>query len=390
MRTIITGGAGFIGRKLAALLLERGHEVVILDNLSPQIHGEMPHVTFPNGARFLRADMGNIGAQADAICAADAIFHLAAETGTGQSMYEIEKYVEVNELGTAKLLQVLSGCSRKPRKLILASSRSVYGEGAYLDEATGALVRPRPRDLDQLANGDWSPRSKRAGTTIRAVATPETFPFSADSVYAATKASQELMMIAAAPALEAVTNVFRFQNVFGEGQSLQNPYTGIISIFFNRARQGFSIPLYEDGKPARDFIHVDDVVRPLADALGANLENGSTINLGSGVPTTIRDLAEKLCTAAGLSVPIEVTGQYRFGDIRQCWADITEAKKLLGFVPEVSLTQGLLRFTTWAWQQPVYTDNSAKALLELKAKGLSNSVAENRTTGNQTPSLSSL
>lgn len=371
IKTLITGGAGFIGSRLARILLERGHEVVILDNLSPQIHGEIPHVTMPDGVRFLRADVRDIGAQAEIISAADAIFHLAAETGTGQSMYQIEKYVHVNELGTAKLLQVLSNCKRKPRKLILASSRSVYGEGAYLDESTGALVRPRPRDIDQLVSGEWGPRSKNTGTTIRAVATPESFPFSADSVYAATKAAQELMMIAAAPGLGAVTNVFRFQNVFGEGQSLQNPYTGIISIFFNRARQGLDIPLYEDGLPARDFIHVDDVVRPLADALTAGLENGSTINLGSGVPTTIRELAEKLCATAGFSVPIEVSGQYRVGDIRQCWADLTLAKTLLGFTPSVSLEQGLERFTTWARQQPRYSDNSAKALSELKAKGLS-------------------
>ena len=371
MKTVITGGAGFIGSRLAAVLLERGHEVVILDNLSPQIHGELPHVTLPDGVTFLRSDIRDIDAQAEAVCAADAIFHLAAETGTGQSMYQIEKYVEVNELGTAKLLQVLSGCERKPRKLILASSRSVYGEGAYLDEATGALVQPRPRDPDQLASGQWEPRSTREGSPIRAVATPESFPFSADSVYAATKAAQELMMIAAAPGLGAVTNVFRFQNVFGEGQSLQNPYTGIISIFFNRARQGLGIPLYEDGLPARDFIHVDDVVRPLADALEADLENGSTINLGAGVPTTIRELAEKLCAAAGFSVPIEVTGQYRVGDIRQCWADLTVAQDLLGFAPTVSLEQGLERFTSWARQQPEYSDNSAQALRELKEKGLS-------------------
>lgn len=371
MKTIITGGAGFIGSRLASVLLERGHEVVILDNLSRQIHGELPHVTLPDGATFLRLDIRDIDAQANAVCAADAIFHLAAETGTGQSMYNIERYVEVNELGTAKLLQVLSDCRRKPRKLILGSSRSVYGEGAYVDEATGALVQPRPRDPDQLASGKWEPRSKREGSGIRAVATPESFPFSADSVYAATKAAQELMMIAAAPALKAVTNVFRFQNVFGEGQSLQNPYTGIISIFFNRARQGLGIPLYEDGLPARDFIHVDDVVRPLADVLEADLENGSIINLGAGVPTTIRDLADKLCAAAGFSVPIEVTGQYRVGDIRQCWADLGTAKELLGFSPTVSLEQGLERFTSWARQQPEYSDNSAQALSELKEKGLS-------------------
>ncbi|WP_417270759.1 NAD-dependent epimerase/dehydratase family protein [Celeribacter sp.] len=372
MKTVITGGAGFIGSRLAGVLLERGHEVVILDNLSPQIHGEIPQVSLPDGTRYLRADIRDIEAQAEEICAADAIFHLAAETGTGQSMYQIEKYVEVNELGTGKLLQVLSGGARKPRKLILASSRSVYGEGAYRDEETGALVQPSPRDPHQLASGEWDPRSKRDGATVRAVATPESFPFSADSVYAATKAAQELLMIAAAPGLGAVTNVFRFQNVFGEGQSLQNPYTGIISIFFNRARQGLDIPLYEDGLPARDFIHVDDVVRPLADALEADLENGSTINLGSGVPTTIRELAEKLCTAAGFSVPIEVTGQYRVGDIRQCWADLTVAKDLLGFAPTVSLEQGLERFSTWARQQPEHSDNSAQALRELKEKGLSN------------------
>ena len=371
MKTVITGGAGFIGTKLAALLLERGHEVVILDNLSPQIHGEIPRVALPEGVSFLRADMRNIATQAEVICQADAIFHLAAETGTGQSMYQIAQYVDVNELGTAKLLQVLSGGARKSRKLILASSRSVYGEGAYVDDDTGEIVAPMSRSSRQLENGEWEPRSKVGGKRIRAVATPESWPFSADSVYAATKAAQELMMIAAAPGLSAVTNVFRFQNVYGEGQSLRNPYTGIISIFFNRARQGLNIPLYEDGLPARDFVHVEDVVRPLADCLDANLENGATINLGSGVPTPIRDLAEKLCAAGGFSVPIEVTGQFRVGDIRQCWADLSSARQLLGYGPRVSLKDGLKRFAKWARQEPEYQDNSAQALRELKEKGLS-------------------
>lgn len=178
-------------------------------------------------------------------------------------------------------------------------------------------------------------------------------------------------MIAASPGLAAVTNVFRFQNVYGEGQSLRNPYTGIISIFFNRARQGLNISLFEDGLPARDFIHVEDIVRPLADALDTDLANGTTINLGAGIPTTIKDLAEKLCAAGKFSVPIEVTGQYRVGDIRQCWADLSIARELLGFAPKVSLDEGLGRFVEWARNEPEYQDNSAQALQEMKDKGLS-------------------
>lgn len=371
MKTVITGGAGFIGSKLATRLLERGHDVAILDNLSPQIHGEIPNVLLPDGVDFRRCDIRDVDTQAEVIGEADAIFHLAAETGTGQSMYEIEKYVGVNEFGTAKLLQVLSACPRKPRKLILASSRSVYGEGAYADTQSGELVHPKPRSPDQLANAQWESLSQIAGRSIQPIATPESFPFAAGSVYAATKAAQELLMTAASPGLSAVTNVFRFQNVYGEGQSLRNPYTGIISIFFNRARQNMKIPLFEDGLPSRDFIHVEDIVRPLVDCLDADLQNGTTINLGSGIPTSIIELAEKLCAAGGFSVPIEVTGQYRVGDVRHCWADLELARKHLGFAPEVSLEDGLKRFATWAGQEPAYSDNSAAALRELKDKGLS-------------------
>ena len=371
MKVVITGGAGFIGSKLAHVLLQRGHDVTLLDNLSPQIHGDIPDVNLPDGASFIRADMRDLDACTDVIGDADAIYHLAAETGTGQSMYEIEKYVSVNEMGTANLLQALSNSAAKPRKLILASSRSVYGEGAYRHSVTGEVVQPQPRSAKELLEQKWELRAKEDGAPLEAFATPENLPFLPGSVYAATKAAQELLLYTAAPGLSATANIFRFQNVYGEGQSLRNPYTGIISIFYNRARQDMDIPLYEDGLPSRDFVHVDDITRPLADALEADLPNGTTLNLGAGKPTTIQALAEKLCAASGFSVPINVTGQYRVGDIRHCWADLTRAHAMLGFVPEVSLEQGLGRFTAWASTQPAYQDASAQALLELKKKGLS-------------------
>jgi len=338
--------------------------------LTPQIHGALPQLTLPEGLTLVRADVRDLDALRDAFELADAIYHLAAETGTGQSMYQISQYVSVNELGTAHMLEVLSRCTPRPRKIFLASSRSVYGEGAYRDP-DGNLAQPSPRSPEALAAHAWELTSED-GAPLDPIATPETLPFYPGSVYAATKASQELLLLSASPSVKAATVIFRFQNVYGEGQSLQNPYTGIISIFFNRARQGFGIPLYEDGSPTRDFVHVDDVVSGLVTALEAKLPHGTVMNLGAGTPTKVSELAELLLRTAGLDVPIEVTGRYRVGDIRNNWADLSRARALLGYTPTVSLTDGIGRFVAWAHTQPPYEDRSAQAEGELRSKGLSN------------------
>ena len=259
MKIAITGGLGFIGTALARSLLAEGHEVVIVDHLSPQIHGAIPRLTAPEGAHVVRLDVRQVAEYSEIFEDCATVYHLAAETGTAQSMYKIADYVSVNELGTASLLEAISRCSRRPGRVVLSSSRSVYGEGAYeAVDAPGKLVQPASRSREQLLAGKWEPLDA-AGRPLRVVATPESLPFAPGSIYAATKASQELLLNTAASALGFQATVLRLQNVYGEGQSLQNPYTGIISIFFNRARQGLEIPIYEDGKESRDFVHVSDV-----------------------------------------------------------------------------------------------------------------------------------
>lgn len=372
MKIVITGGLGFIGLKLAGRLLDQGHTPVLIDSLTPQIHGDLPEIEVPDGATIVRLDVRELASRSDLFEGCDAIFHLAAETGTGQSMYQIQQYVSVNDLGTAALFEALSSCSRRPRKIVLASSRSVYGEGAYEhSKHPGTLVYPLARDAKHLREGRWD-HIADDGTALSAIATPETAPIMPASVYAATKAAQELLVAAAAPALGMESVILRFQNVYGEGQSLRNPYTGIISIFYNRARQGLDIPIYEDGLESRDFVHVDDVVEALVRALVADVSNGTIINVGFGEAVSVRQLVDTLLSVTDCSVQVNVTGQFRVGDIRHCYADITKLRQLLGFQPSLGLPQGLAKFVCWAKTQPVYEDQSDRATEELRRRGMSN------------------
>jgi dTDP-L-rhamnose 4-epimerase len=372
MKILITGGLGFIGTSLALSLLEAGHAVVLVDNLSVQIHGALPEIERPDGAQVVRLDVRELAERHDVIDGCDVVYHLAAETGTAQSMYRMLDYVAINDLGTAALLAGIARCTRRPRKIVLASSRSVYGEGAYVSQSSPSrLVQPAPRGRKQLDAGVWDPIDAD-GTPLVAVATPESLPFAPGSVYAATKAAQELLLRSASFALGFELTVLRFQNVYGEGQSLRNPYTGIISIFFNRARQGLDIPVYEDGRESRDFVHVSDVVQALVRAIEDGLPSGAVINVGSGAPTSVHDLACQLLVAARLSVPVHISGQFRVGDIRHCYADLALARQLLGFEPRVSLLEGLTRFCAWASTQPPHADESSRATEELRRHGLTN------------------
>lgn len=370
MRVLVTGGLGFIGSALTRRLLGEGHEVRILDSVTPQVHGQQPHIDVPDGAELVRLDVRELAGNADAVEGMDAVYHLAAETGTAQSMYRIRHYVDVNEGGTAALLEAIAQCKHRPTKVILTSSRSVYGEGAFRD-GQGRLVQPRPRSREQLEAGRWE-LFDEAGAALQAIATPEHLGFAPGSVYAATKASQELLLTSASHALGFGAAILRLQNVYGEGQSLQNPYTGIISIFFNRARQGLNLPLYEDGLETRDFVHVDDVVTALAAALARPGSDDYVCNIGSGVATPVATLAASLLAAANLAVETPVTGQFRVGDIRHNFADIAQARALLGYEPRISLEDGLRRFCAWAGSEPVYSDRLNEATAELKAKGLAN------------------
>lgn len=370
MRVLVTGGLGFIGSRLCRQLLSLGHEVRIVDSATPQVHGEIPALDVPEGATLTRLDVRDLHDRPEVVEGCDVVYHLAAETGTAQSMYRIRHYVDVNEGGTASLLEAIARCTKRPARVIVTSSRSVYGEGAYA-ATDGSLRQPAPRTREQLERHAWEPVD-RDGSPLVPVATPESIGFAPGSVYAATKASQELLLASASEALEFSATVLRLQNVYGEGQSLQNPYTGIISIFFNRARQGLVLPIYEDGLETRDFIHVDDVIDALVSAMTSDTASNMVCNIGSGIATPVSELADSLLSAAHLSVKVEVTGQFRVGDIRHNFADIGNARALLGFTPKITLAQGLKRFCDWAAGEPVYGDRLDQATAELKAKGLAN------------------
>ena len=371
MKTVITGGMGFIGTHLATRLIAAGHDVLLVDSLTPQIHGDIPEPGIPEGAQCLRLDVRAIAEKAEIFEGCDIVYHLASETGTAQSMYNIVEYVDVNEVGTAALMKALAQCSKRPKKVILTSSRSVYGEGGYVSpDRPGKLVTPQPRSPQQLADHQWEPTHEDFDT-LEAVATTEECDIVPSSIYAATKAAQEHLVRVACESLGIESVIFRLQNVFGEGQSLRNPYTGIISIFYNRARQGLGIPIYEDGLESRDFVHVEDVANALIFAAEAQVPSGLVMNIGSGKPTAVLDLANQLLAVGDLDVPVTVTGQYRVGDIRHGWANIDRARAVMGFEPQVDLAEGLRRFTAWASTQPVHEDLLDKATDELKKRGLS-------------------
>lgn len=366
---LITGGAGFIGAHLSKALIEKGYNVTVLDSLAPQIHGDNPnYIPFP-GVDFVKGDVRDKGLVSSVMSGIDAVFHLAAETGTGQSMYEIERYVSVNEVGTGVLLEAI-GASSSVTDFVLASSRSIYGEGAYLSN-DGVICQPTPRTLTQLSEGNFE-HTHHAGNQIRPVATCESLPPSLGSIYAATKYSQEILCDVALRSSGVRRSTLRFQNVYGQGQSLRNPYTGIISIFYNRIRQGLPIKIYEDGHESRDFVHVDDVVYALVQSINRPNTESITINIGSGIPTSVLKLANSLIQASGYSAEAIVTGAYRVGDIRHCYADLNLASKTIGYAPSISLRAGLDAFCKWAKQEPESEDGSDFALLELKKKGLAN------------------
>ena len=302
------------------------------------------------------------------------VVHLAAETGTGQSMYRIGDYTSTNVLGTALLLDVLANDRHGVKKLVLASSRSVYGEGAYRCARCG-MVYPPMRSLESLQASQWDPLCPRCFGSVQPVATSETARTSPGSIYAATKLAQEDLVRIAANALGIPFLIFRLQNVYGEGQSLNNPYTGILSIFSNRIRQGKEILLFEDGQESRDFVHVSDVSEAIALGLTSEGGDGSTMNIGSGVQVSVETIAQSLKRQFhDSSAPVVISGQYRLGDIRHNYADLSAIGQRLAFSPKVPLEEGIARFVRWVKTQPVVQngaeDGLDRANRELIERGL--------------------
>lgn len=377
VKVLVTGGAGFIGGRLVASLLDKGFSVRVLDSLSSQIHGAVPQgldwlrdgrVDFRRGSIAQRSDVE------DALEGVTHVVHLAAETGTGQSMYEIERYNLVNSQGTAILLDVLANSSSHAvRRIVLASSRSVYGEGAYRCGPCGSegeRIFPDTRPAEQLAKHQWEPLCPRCQSPLTMVATRETDQIRPASIYAATKYAQEELVRVACESQGIGYAILRFQNVYGEGQSLNNPYTGILSIFSTRVRRGLELTAFEDGLETRDFVHVDDIVEAIHRCLIVPNSVNDVVNVGSGVATSVLGVAEMLTVALGFVPNIRVTGDYRLGDIRHNVADIERLKNLLGYVPKVSLEEGLRRFANWVLTQPLPEDRLDKANAELRARKL--------------------
>jgi len=371
MRVLVTGGAGFIGSWLVESLLSANHSVVVLDNLSPQIHGAMPSLQLSwlddPRVQFIRGDVRDFDLMDKTLAQVDAVVHLAAETGTGQSMYQIRHYYDVNMQATAALFELVGTRHRHVGRIVMASSRSIYGEGAYrLGEQ---LVVPQPRTSTALASGQWEPTGP-AGEPLTLIATPEHASPQPASVYAATKLANEHLGKVFADAYGTGVFALRFQNVYGERQSLRNPYTGILSIFSNRMRENLPINLFEDGLESRDFVHVSDVVNSINLALGSTSNGFQALNIGSGVATSVETVATLLRRLLKSDSTLTVSGDFRAGDIRHCYADLARAGRELGFMPVVGLEDGLTRFVEWVLTQPVLVDRSAAAQAELAKLGL--------------------
>lgn len=371
---LITGGAGFIGTRLARRFVRDGHTVTVLDALIPQVHGDDPQTTSPllrslDGiATVIHGTVSSTDDLRAALTGATVVVHLAAETGTGQSMYEIDRYVETNVGGTAKLLELLANEDTAVRRLVIASSRSIYGEGAYLT-ADGRIVYPSHRADADMAAGDFDVHMAGEGA-LTLVPTDETAKLHPSSVYGITKQMQESLIMTVAPTIGIEPVSLRYQNVYGPGQSLKNPYTGILSIFSTLIRQGKDINIFEDGLESRDFVYIDDVVESTFLAATLPSAAGETINVGSGVATTVNDVVAALFAAFDTEVPTRVSGNYRLGDIRHNVADTTRLREVLGYTPRVEFADGVREFAQWVLTEPVEGDSYQRSLDEMAARNL--------------------
>ena len=374
---LVTGGAGFIGSHLVPRLIAAGLEVRVLDTLSPQIHGAVPSgLGWLTGNPTLNFQRGSVCAADDVRRALDgvqAVIHLASETGTGQSMYEIDRYTRENVQGTAVLMQELVNAKgRGIERVLLASSRSVYGEGCYVrgHDAGAHRITPSSRTAALLKARQWEPVCPETGAPLVAVPTREDDRTAPSSIYAATKLMQEDLIRITCDSLGLGYGILRLQNVYGEGQSLSNPYTGILSVFSTRIRRGAVLPIFEDGLESRDFVHVSDVARAVVAALMADEPVNGIVNVGSGVASPVIEVARALSRAFDAEPQVEVTGQFRLGDIRHNFADVTRLKTILGVTPEVDLDEGLRRFARWVLGQPLPEDRLQQANDELKRRNM--------------------
>ncbi len=367
MRVLITGGAGFIGSHLAEELLLRGHQVRVLDNLSAQVHGRgQKRPSYLNAdVELIVEDVRNPVAVREALRGVDAVYHFVAMVGVGQSMYELVRYTDVNNVGTAVLLESL--IERPVARLVVASSMSIYGEGLYRGP-DGKLYSDVRRTVDQLRMNDWEPRNEN-GEVLAPVITPESKTPSLASVYALSKYDQERLCMIVGQAYGISTVGLRFFNVYGPHQALSNPYTGVLAIFGARLLNGNPPLIFEDGNQLRDFVSVKDIARACRLALEVPEATGHVFNIGSGRQVKVRELAERMAAMLGKRIDPNITGKYRVGDIRHCFPDITLARTVLGYEPSVELEDGLLDLAAWL-DRSIAHDRFTEACAELTSRGL--------------------
>lgn len=373
-RVLITGGAGFIGSNLALKLLDKGYEVTVLDNLNNQIHGENPGKSYTYNlikgkVNFIKGDVNEVKDWKEALKDANFVVHLAAETGTGQSMYEINKYVDSNIGGTAKLLELLTNEKHKVEKLIVATSRAVYGEGKFECKKHG-IVYPKSRLDKDMDKGDFEVKCPHCNEHVTILPTDEESLLHPTSVYGFTKQAQEQLCMIVGKSIDLPVIAFRFQNVYGPGQSLKNPYTGILSIFSTRIKNGNDINIFEDGYETRDFVYIDDVSETIILGMENENVNHEVFNVGSGEKIDVLTIANTLKKKYGTNIKISISGNYRLGDIRHNLGDLSYINEKLGYAPKVTFEEGISNFVDWVEKQEIESDNYDKSIQEMKDKGL--------------------
>jgi len=368
LNILVTGGAGFIGSHLTDALILDGHHVRVLDLLVPQVHETSTPQFLNAAAEFIHADICDASAVKSALEGIDAVFHQAAEVGVGQSMYEIQRYVRANDLGTAVLLEQLIEHKDRIRKLIVASSMSIYGEGAYRCSICGE-VYPQLRPAAQLLARRWEMECPSCQAQVSPCGTREDKPLFPTSVYAVTKQDQEQFCLVTGRAYGIPSVALRYFNVYGPRQALSNPYTGVCAIFSARLLNDNRPVIFEDGEQTRDFVHVSDIVQANLLALETDRADYQAVNIGTGIATSVRQVAELLARGLGKEIEPEIVSRYREGDIRHCVADISRARQLLGYGPRVQLDQGIPELLKWVSKQEA-EDRVSSATTELEARQL--------------------
>lgn len=369
---LITGGAGFVGSHLADGLLAAGHSVRILDDLTPQVHPAGRPDYLSKDVELIVGDVRDPNRLREVLTGVDVVYHFAATVGVGQSMYEIARYMSVNTQGTAELLQAMLDAKLTPEKLIVASSMSIYGEGRYVCSSCGQAAAPPVRSVAQLRSGKWDLPCDLCGGLLKPVPTDETKPSEINSVYALAKRDQEQLCLIYGRNYGLPVTALRFFNIYGTRQALSNPYTGVAAVFASRMLNGNPPLVFEDGEQMRDFVSVHDIVRANILAMERPESNDQVINIGCGVPITIRQVAEILARALGKDAEPVITQKYRAGDIRHCYADISKARTLLGYEPQVTHEEGFRELAQWLMDQEAggVEDKAETMLRELTTYGL--------------------